>query len=57
MPDLAATSAEVDDKGEVQFRGHPDVLSRHVVEVDAGGSDLLQATVWEVQRCRPVIPT
>lgn len=39
-----------------RLRRHPDVLSRLVEEVDAGGSDLLQATVWEVQRSRPVIP-
>jgi len=31
------------------------VLSRLVDEVDAGGSDLLQATIHEVQRNRPVI--
>ena len=34
---------------------HPGVLSRLVDEVDAGGSDLLQATIHEVQRNRPVI--
>ena len=39
-----------------RLRRHPDVLSRLVDEVDSGGSDLLQATVWEVQRSRPVIP-
>jgi cytochrome P450 len=39
-----------------RLRRHPDVLSRLVAEVDAGGSDLLQATIWEVQRSRPVIP-
>lgn len=39
-----------------RLRRHPDVLSQLVEEVDAGGSDLLQATVWEVQRSRPVIP-
>ena len=39
-----------------RLRRHPDVLSRLVEEVDAGGSELLQATVWEVQRSRPVIP-
>jgi cytochrome P450 family 138 len=37
------------------LRKHPDVLSRLVAEVDAGGSDLLQATIHEVQRSRPVI--
>ena len=39
-----------------RLRRHPDVLSRLVEEVDAGGSELLQATVWEGQRSRPVIP-
>jgi cytochrome P450 len=39
-----------------RLRRHPDVLAKLVAEVDAGGSDLLQATVWEVQRSRPVIP-
>lgn len=39
-----------------RLRRHPTLLSRLVEEVDAGGSDLLQSTVWEVQRSRPVIP-
>ncbi|WP_374022380.1 cytochrome P450 [Mycobacterium sp. HNNTM2301] len=39
-----------------RLRRHPAVLADLVAEVDAGGSDLLQATVWEVQRSRPVIP-
>jgi cytochrome P450 len=34
---------------------HPVLLERLVAEVDAGGTELLQATVWEVQRSRPVI--
>lgn len=34
---------------------HPSVMARLVAEVDAGGSDLLQATIWEVQRTRPTI--
>ena len=38
-----------------RLRRHPDVLSRLVDEVDSGGSDLLQATINEVQRNRPVI--
>jgi cytochrome P450 len=38
-----------------RLRRHPDVLARLVDEVDAGGSDLLQATIHEVQRNRPVI--
>ncbi|WP_369830544.1 cytochrome P450 [Mycobacterium sp. 1245111.1] len=39
-----------------RLRRHPDLLAQLVEEVDAGGSELLQATVWEVQRSRPVIP-
>jgi cytochrome P450 len=38
-----------------RLRRHPDVLTRLVNEVDAGGSDLLQAIIHEVQRNRPVI--
>lgn len=38
-----------------RLRRHPDLLERLVAEVDAGGTELLQATVWEVQRTRPVI--
>jgi cytochrome P450 len=36
-------------------RRHPRLLSRLTAEVDAGGSELRQATIWEVQRTRPVI--
>jgi hypothetical protein len=38
-----------------RLRRHPGVLSRLVDDVDADGSDLLQATIHEVQRNRPVI--
>jgi cytochrome P450 len=38
-----------------RLRRHPELLERLVAEVDAGGSELLQATVWEVLRTRPVI--
>jgi cytochrome P450 len=38
-----------------RLRRHPGVLSRLVDEVDSSGSDLLQATINEVQRNRPVI--
>jgi hypothetical protein len=38
-----------------RLRRHSGVLSRLVDEVDSGGSDLLQATINEVQRNRPVI--
>ncbi|BBZ28852.1 cytochrome P450 [Mycolicibacterium madagascariense] len=38
-----------------RLRRHPRLLERLTAEVDAGGSDLLQATIWEVQRTRPVI--
>ena len=36
-----------------RLRRHPRLLSRLTAEVDAGGSELLQATIWEVQRTRP----
>ena len=38
-----------------RVRRHPDLLSRLTTEVDAGGSQLRQASIWEVQRVRPVI--
>lgn len=38
-----------------RLRRHPQVLSRLVDEVDAGGSELRQATIYEVQRVRPSI--
>ena len=38
-----------------RLRRHPRLLSRLAAEVDAGGSELLQATIWEVQRTRPVV--
>jgi cytochrome P450 len=38
-----------------RLRRHPRLLARLCDEVDAGGSDLLQATIFEVQRTRPVI--
>ncbi|MFF0527215.1 cytochrome P450 [Nocardia amikacinitolerans] len=38
-----------------RLRRHPDILRRLVAEVDAGGSDLREATLLEVQRVRPVI--
>jgi cytochrome P450 len=38
-----------------RLRRHPDVLARVVAEVDAGKSALLQATVHEVLRTRPII--
>lgn len=34
---------------------HPEVLNRLVDEVDAGGSDYMDATIREIQRVRPVI--
>ena len=36
-----------------RLRRHPELLSRLVDEVDAGGSELRQATICEVQRTRP----
>jgi cytochrome P450 len=38
-----------------RLRRHPDVLRRLAAEVDAGGSELRDAAIWEVQRVRPVI--
>jgi len=38
-----------------RLRRHPRLLNRLTDEVDAGGSELLQATIFEVQRIRPVI--
>ncbi|KUI06008.1 cytochrome P450 [Mycobacterium sp. IS-3022] len=38
-----------------RLRRHPRLLSRLTAEVDAGGTELTQATVWEVQRTRPVV--
>lgn len=38
-----------------RLRRHPRLLNRLTGEVDAGESDLLQATIFEVQRTRPVI--
>jgi cytochrome P450 len=38
-----------------RIRRHPQLLSRLTEEVDAGGSELRQATIWEVQRTRPVL--
>jgi cytochrome P450 len=38
-----------------RLRRHPSLLSRLADEVDAGGSELRQATIYEVQRTRPTI--
>ena len=38
-----------------RIRRHPNLLARLVEELDAGGSELLEATVHEVLRTRPVI--
>jgi cytochrome P450 len=38
-----------------RLRRHPQVLRRLVDEVDAGGSELRQATIFEAQRTRPSI--
>src|ERR1700719_943968 len=38
-----------------RLRRHPELLSRLTDEVDAGGSELREATIWEVQRTRPVL--
>jgi len=38
-----------------RIRRHPDLLTRLTEEVDAGGSELMQATIAESQRTRPVL--
>src|SRR2546423_8522831 len=38
-----------------RLRRHPEVLRALVAEADAGGSELREATILEVQRTRPVI--
>lgn len=38
-----------------RIRRHPPLLRRLTEEVDTGGSELLAATIFEVQRTRPVI--
>jgi cytochrome P450 len=38
-----------------RLRRHPQLLQRLTQEVDEGGDELRQATIWEVQRTRPVI--
>jgi hypothetical protein len=38
-----------------RLRRNPDVMRRLAEEVDAGGSDLRQATIYEIQRVRPTI--
>ena len=38
-----------------RIRRHPRLLARLTEEADAGGCELQQATIWEVQRLRPVI--
>ena len=38
-----------------RIRRHPQLLTRLTEEVDAGGSELLQATIAESQRTRPVL--
>ena len=38
-----------------RLRRHPRLLTRLTAEVDSGGSELRQATIWEVQRTRPVV--
>lgn len=38
-----------------RLRRHPELLARLIDEAEAGGSALREATIWEVQRVRPVI--
>lgn len=38
-----------------RLRRHPDIVRRLTDELDTGGTELLQATILEIQRTRPVI--
>ena len=38
-----------------RVRRHPVLLARLTAEFDAGGSELRQATIWEVLRTRPIL--
>lgn len=38
-----------------RLRRHPDVVAQLVEEMENGGTALMQATIWEVQRSRPVL--
>jgi cytochrome P450 len=38
-----------------RLRRHPELMTRLAEEVDAGGAELRQATIYEVQRVRPTI--
>jgi cytochrome P450 len=38
-----------------RLRRHPRLLARLTEEADTGGTELRQATIWEVQRTRPVV--
>jgi cytochrome P450 len=38
-----------------RLRRHPQLLSRLADEIDAGGSELRHATIWEAQRIRPCV--
>lgn len=38
-----------------RLRRHPRYLARLTADIDGGNSELVQATIWEVQRTRPVI--
>ncbi|HYZ69620.1 MAG TPA: cytochrome P450 [Mycobacterium sp.] len=40
-----------------RLQRHPQLLDRLVAELDAGSENLLNATIFEVLRCRPVIDT
>jgi cytochrome P450 len=39
-----------------RLRRHPALLRRLAREADDGGGELREATIWELQRTRPVIP-
>ena len=56
---LAASGHETTSAGLAwtveRLRRHPSLLSRLTEEVDAGGSELRQTTIWEVLRTRSVL--
>ena len=54
-PRIGWREAEFAQQAVERLRRHPGLLPRLIDEVDAGGSQLRQATIWEVQRSRPVL--
>ena len=40
-----------------RLQRHPRLLERLVADLDAGSEELLNTTIFEILRCRPVIDT